>query len=399
MRRRLLLVIPSLSQGGAERQILELAKRLLGEFEVTLCTLHEDDHYDSSAHSGLRRIDLGLKKKGSMGAFRALLSLLREERPALVQSFMDQANLWARLAAPLAGHPRVITSVRGPWMRWRYLVLEGLLARTVGDAVIVNSQATADEMLDWARVPPERLRIVHNFVDFDTFHPPSEDERRAARARFGLEAEEVALLLSGRLSLQKHPLGLALALRRLRAQGALPPHVKILLAGRTRDRWYAKCVTPALRWAGVESHVRALGVVAPHEVPALYAASDVLLLPSLWEGLPNVALEAHACGLPIVVTDKANADGVVADGETGFVAPLEWRMRSYADALGRILTCSSAERRKMGRKGQERVHRLFDPARVLTELLDIYRAVLENRALPGEPPRHRKDLPGEGVRH
>jgi glycosyltransferase involved in cell wall biosynthesis len=381
---RLLLVVPSLSQGGAERQILELARRLVGEFDVTLCTLYEDDHYQAEGAAGFRRIDLGSKTRGPIHAFRALVTLLRDERPHLVQSFMDQANLWVRLAAALAGSPPVVTSVRGPWMRWRYLLVEGLLARHAARGLIVNSRATAQEMLEWARVPPERLRIVHNFVDFETFRPAPEDQRRAARARFGIAPDDIVLLLAGRLSLQKHPLGLALAIRELRERGAWPSRAKILLAGRERDRWYARLVRPALRWAGVESQLRPLGSVSPAEMPALYAASDVLLLPSLWEGLPNVALEAQACGLPAVVTDRANTDGLVLDGATGFVAPLEWRMRSYAEALDRMLARSGAERREMGLRGSERVRRLFDPARVRAEFIAIYRAVLEDRPLPGE---------------
>jgi glycosyltransferase involved in cell wall biosynthesis len=374
-----------MSQGGAERQILELAKRLADEFEITLCTLYEDNHYDTGNLAAFRRIDLGLKRKGPVRAFRALVALLREERPDLVQSFMDQANLWVRLAAALAGRPPVVTSVRGPWMRWRYLLVEGLLARNLGRGLIVNSISTAREMIEWAGVSAEGLRVVHNFLDFEVFRPPSDDERQAARARLGIVPDDVVLLFAGRLSLQKHPIGLALALRRLRKLGSLPSHVKVLLAGRARDRWYSKLVPPALRWAGVETQVRALGVVSPADMLPLYAASDVLLLPSLWEGMPNVALEAHACGLPVVVTDRANTDGIVLDGETGFVAPLEWRMRSYGDALGRLLACRPVERREMGRKGYERVRRLFDPARVRAEFVAIYRAVLEDRGLPGEP--------------
>jgi glycosyltransferase involved in cell wall biosynthesis len=101
--------------------------------------------------------------------------------------------------------------------------------------------------------------------------------------------------------------------------------------------------------------------------------------------MPNVVLEANACGLPAVVTDRANADGIVLDGETGFVAPLEWRMRSYSDALAKILACDVVQRREMGRKGYERVRRLFDPARARADFVAIYWAVLEDRPLPGEP--------------
>lgn len=384
MRRRLLLFIPALSQGGAERQILELGRRLTGAFDVTLCTLFQDEHYGAQADPAIRRIDLGYKTAGARQAFRGLVQVLRDERFDLVQSFMDQANLWVRLAALFAGEPRprIVTSVRGPWMRLKYLALEGTLARYVGRAVVVNSRSTAAELRDWARVPTERLRVVHNFVDLETFRPATPAERQQARARFAIGPDEITLLLSGRLSPQKHHLGLALALRRLRLRGRLPSNVRLLLAGRARDAWYARMVDPALRWAGVAPLVRHLGVVPARDVAALYAATDVLLLPSLWEGLPNVALEAHACGVPAVVSDKANTDGVIGHGETGFEAPLTLGMRDYADALGQMLALSPEARQTMGARGHERVRRLFDPARVLDDWLGIYHAVLRDEPLP-----------------
>jgi glycosyltransferase involved in cell wall biosynthesis len=387
MSRRALLVIPALSQGGAERQMLELARRISRDFDVTLCTLFRDDHYSPPADSGYQRIDLDLKRVGARQAFRRLIQVMRELKPDLVQSFMDRANLWVRVAALFCRpQPRIVTSVRGPWMSPKYLIVEGLLARFVGSALVVNSRSTAEEMLGVALVPPERLRIVHNFVDFDGFRPATPEARAAARARFGLQPDQIALLLSGRLSLQKHHLGLAAALKRLRREGRLPEQAVVLLAGRARDPWYARLVGPALRRAGVESQVRMLGSVLPDDVPRLYAATDVLLLPSIWEGLPNVALEAACCGLPVVATDKANADGIVADGETGFVAPLEIiRMRAWSDALGRMLELSPAERAAMGARGRDRVMRLFQPDRVLENFRSIYRAVLEDRPLPELP--------------
>lgn len=381
---RMLLVIPALAQGGAERQILELGRRLTGSFDVTLCTLFQDNHYAGGIDPKIRHVDLGLRQVGARTAFGKLKALIHDERPDVVQSFMDQANLWVRLAAVSSGrpYPRIVTSVRGPWMRLQYLALEGILSRLVGRAVIVNSRSTAEEMISWARVPPSRLRIVHNFVDFDAFQPAPPEARAAARARFGLGGDDLVLLLSGRLSPQKNHLGLTVALRRLRKQGRLPGNLKILFAGRARDAWYARLVGPALRWARVDSFVRTIGSIAPPDIPALYAASDVLLLPSLWEGLPNVALEAQACGLPAVVSDKANAETIVEDGVTGFVAPLGLRMRAYADALGRMLALSPEERAAMGERGRQRVRRLFDPPRVLEDFLAIYRAVLDDRDLP-----------------
>ena len=387
-RRRILLVIPALSQGGAERQLLELGRRLLPRFDVTLCTFFEDGHYARQVHPDIKQVDLGLRVEGRRRAFGRLVALLENDPPDLVQSFMDQANLWVRLAALCAGPtpPPIVTSVRGPWMSPKYSILEGLLSTEVGRAVIVNSKSTGRELLDWVGVPRDRLRVVHNFVDFDVFQPRGPEARARARRELGLADDALVLLVSGRLSPQKHHLGLALALGRLRRQGRLPENLVLLFAGRPRDRWYARLVPPAMRRAGVASQVRALGVVSVEEVPRLYAASDVLLLPSLWEGLANVALEAQACGLPVVASDKANVDDIVAHGETGLVAPLTLGMRPYAEALGQMLALSPEARAAMGQKARERVRRLFDPDRALQSFLGIYDAVLANRPLPALGP-------------
>jgi glycosyltransferase involved in cell wall biosynthesis len=378
---RVLLVVPSLSQGGAERQILELMRRLdPSRFETDLCTLYDDGFYGALVPAGQPRYRLGQPGELTPAALLRLVGILRDARPDIVHTFMDKANQWVRLAAPLAGFPIVITSTRGPWMRLRHLVLEGVLARWVGRAVVVNARSTYDELLSWARVPRERLHLIHNFVDFDEFRPGTADERRAARSHFGLAPGEIGLLLPGRVVLQKHHVGLALALGRLRRRGALPPGTRLLFAGRERDPWYAKLAWPALRAAGVEPMVRRLGLVPARDMRRLYLAADVLILPSLWEGLPNALLEAHACGRPAVVTDKADTDGIVVDGVTGHVAPLEWGMGAYADALGRVLALPDEGRLEMGRRGAEHVRRAFDPADVLADYLRLYEALLAERA-------------------
>jgi glycosyltransferase involved in cell wall biosynthesis len=391
---RVLLVIPSLSQGGAERQILQLMRRLdPTRFEIDLCTLYDDQFYAQLALDGQPRYRLSHPGSLTPGALRRLADVMREARPDIVHTFMDQGNLWVRLAAPLARMPIVITSTRGPWMRPGYLAIEWALARYVGRAVVVNARSTYDEMVGLARVPRERVHLIHNFVDFDEFRPGTQEERRKARTRFGLAPDEVTLLLPGRVVLQKHHVGLAIALGRLRRRGALPTGTRLLFAGRERDPWYAKLAWPALRAAGVEPMVRKLGVVPAHEMRDLYLASDVLILPSLWEGLPNALLEAHACGRPAVVTDRADTDGIVLDGASGFVAPLEWGMGAYADALGRMLALTDAERLDMGRRGAEHVRRAFAPESVLGDYLRLYDALLVERERAGRGRRRRRAGP------
>src|SRR5439155_24734195 len=93
---------------------------------------------------------------------------------------------------------------------------------------------------------------------------------------------EMVLLLPGRVGLQKHQLGLALALARLKRAGRLPGSARVLLAGRNRDRLYAAVLPRALAWLGLSDVIRSLGTVT--EMLSLYHAADALVLPSRYEG-------------------------------------------------------------------------------------------------------------------
>src|SRR6185436_13090042 len=94
------------------------------------------------------------------------------------------------------------------------------------------------------------------------------------------------------------------------------------------------------------------------DMRSLYWSADLLVLPSLWEGLPNVALEAAACGMPAVLSHAANLDGIVAPGETGWEVATgdHWAL---AERLAEALESSPERWAAMGRRGRQRIETLF----------------------------------------
>jgi glycosyltransferase involved in cell wall biosynthesis len=376
---KVFFLIPSLVQGGAERQILELIARLPDRFEPVLALWRDEIHYRDDLPAGQPRYVLGTRRM-TRRAFRRLVEILRAERPDIVHCFLNEANFWGRLAALKAKVPIILASCRARMIELRYLIFERWLSER-SQLVLVNSLGIRDELVKLGRVRPERIRVIHNFLDFDRFRAPSDDERRAARARLGIPDGARVLVMPGRLSIQKHQVGLLLALSRLARtskSGRLPDEVVVLLPGRRSlalvDRLARRIAArPELRGAvritGTEDNMR-----------ELYWASDLLVLPSLWEGLPNVALEACASGLPAILSHAANLDGIVAPGETGWEVPTG-RQRPLVDALAAALALPPERWRAMGRAGRERVARLFRPERVLSETLATYDALLAE-ALP-----------------
>jgi glycosyltransferase involved in cell wall biosynthesis len=373
-----MLFIPNLQQGGAERQILELMSRLPARFQTTLCVYEDVVHYRDYLPAGEPRHVLGTRRMGPAG-LRRLIEVLQREKPDILHSYRDKANFWARMATRRVGVPVVITAVRNRAMHVVHLATEWWLSRR-SDRVIANSEGVRRELVSLARVKPDKVQLLHNFIDVQRFHPPSADERTAARARWGLAPDEVALLLPGRVGLQKNQIGLALALARLKKEGRLPPNVRVLLAGRNRDRLYASALPRVLRWLGLTDVVRFLGTVTDTDMLSLYHAADSLLMPSLYEGLPNAVLEAHASGLPAVVSHAANVDRIVVEGESGFEAPTFDRA-ALAEAIARMVALPDDDRRAMGARGRAHVAATFSVDRVLEETVRLYDGLLAEKGI------------------
>jgi starch synthase (maltosyl-transferring) len=367
-------LIPSLVQGGAERQILELIARLPERFEPVLALWQDKVHYRDNLPAGQPRYVLGTDRM-TRGAFRRLVEILRAERPEIVHCYLNRANFWGRLAALRAGVPIIVASCRARMIELRYLPFERWLSER-SQLVLVNSLGIRDELMSLARVRPERIRVIHNFLDLEHFRPPSDEERRAARARHDVSAETRVLTMPGRISVQKHQLGFLWALDRLARAGRLPPDVVVLMPGRGGAKWIGRWVAQVAARPALRKVVRMIGT--ENDMRTLYWASDLLVLPSLWEGLPNVALEACATGLPALLSHAANLDGIVAPRETGWEVATG-RQAPLEQALAEALALPRDRWREMGQAARRRVQTMFPPERVLAETVATYDGLLAER--------------------
>ncbi len=161
-------------------------------------------------------------------------------------------------------------------------------------------------------VPPSRIVILPNEIDLARFAAlPSREE---ARTRWGGEGRAVVLYLH-RLSPRKGAELLPAIVERV---SALRPDVLFLIGGDGPSRPW---VEAALQRAGLSSHAALLGWVPNREVPSLYAAADLYLMPSLEEGFPRVLLEAMATGTPFVATDVGGVREICPQAQHPWLAP------------------------------------------------------------------------------
>jgi glycosyltransferase involved in cell wall biosynthesis len=373
-RTKVFYFIPNLQQGGPEGQILQLINHLPARFEPVLCVYHGDEiFFDGRCPPGQPAHDLGVRSM-NLGALARLTEILRREQPAIVHSYRDKANFWARWAAARAGVPVTITGCRNRMMGLRYLATEWYLSR-FSRVILANSVGVKDELVRWALVDPDKVRVIHNLLDVEFFRAPTPDERSEARARWQLPADLRVLLLPGRIGLQKHQLGLLWAMRALARRGAWPANAVVLFAGRERDRGVSALVRRLARSPQLAPHVRFLGAVK--DVRSLYWASDLLVMPSLYEGLANAALEGCATGLPAILSHAANVDGIIVDGATGWEVPTLGH-RPLVRALEAALAVPVDRLAALGRAGRAHVSARFAPHKdyVLDQMVAVYDELL-----------------------
>ncbi len=214
-----------------------------------------------------------------------------------------------------------------------------------------------------ALAPQARVEVVANAVDADLFRPLARDARLLAE----LALEGCAVVgFCGELRLKKGLVPLLEALTRL----AETRRVALLVVGGVRRDDEGLLALFRKRQARVALALRDWR--EPHELPPLYALMDVFAHPSLRDGLPNAALEAMACGRPIVATAAGGLPDALRDGVEGrLVEPGD--AVALAAALAELLD-DPARAAALGARARERVRRDFTPERELQRYLDIYRA-------------------------
>ena len=382
MRRiKIFYFIPNLQQGGPEGQVLELISRLPERFEPVLCVYHADQiFFDRRCPAGQPKHALGVKRM-NLAALRRLTEILKAEAPDILHSYRDKSNFWARLAGARAGVPIMLTACRNRMMQIRYLVLERWMSRH-SRLILTNSIGVKRELETLARVRPEKIRVIYNILDIEHFRPPSSAERQEARARWNLEPDQRALLLPGRVGFQKHQLGLLWAMRKLARRGRLPKDVVLLLAGRERDLGFAGMAHRIANDPRLAPQVRFLGAVK--DVRSCSWASDLLVMPSLYEGLANAAMEGCASGLPALLSHAANLDGIVNPGSTGWEVPTGW-VGPLTHALEAAFDVSRPALAEMGHRSRAHVVEKFAPREnyVLDQMVAVYDELLSDGAPAG----------------
>ena len=213
------------------------------------------------------------------------------------------------------------------------------------DAIVVSDRHERELLMRHYAARRDAVSVLPGGVDAETFRPL---DRAEAKRRLGLEGVRVLLCVGRFDPLKRYDLAVsAAALLRERHE------VKVVLVGGDLDRDpEARRLSALAESLGVAGNVRFDGTVPHDDLPWHYSAADVLLAPSWYESFGLVALEAMACGTPVVAARTGGLASLVRDGETGYLVPLH-TPECYADRI-EVLLANDALREAMGRAGRQR---------------------------------------------
>lgn len=347
MRRlRVCQLITELGPAGAERCVYELSRRLdKDRFDVQVVALRDGEVAEWLEKAGIKVTVLGVHSKFDVIKLGKLARLLRREQIDLLHTHLFHADLAGRPAAYLADVPHVVHTIHVAEARFRpWQFAYSRLMANACDRLICVSDSVYEFHPRRTGLPNWRYSVIPNGIDANAFtHDTS--ARKRLRKEWGLSDDQPCLAFVGRLDYQKGIDTLMAAVSHLGARGA---PIDLVVAGNGSQR---RIVSNFIKHGEGGSQCRMLGFVS--DVRSLLSAADLVVMPSRWEGLPIVAVEAMSAGLPVIATRVAGLKEVVVDGETGLlIEPNNGAV--LADTIESLL--GDAElRKKLGQAGRARV--------------------------------------------
>ena len=237
------------------------------------------------------------------------------------------------------------------------------------DALIAVSKYTVDELTELYGIDEKKIHVIYNGVDVQKFKP--RPDRAELRREFGLEDEKKIVLFVGRLY---HRKGLEILLR------SIPPvlqefsDVKFVISGKGFKQ-KEESLRNLAKQLDIEDHVTFMGYVPDEKLPNLYSASDIFVLPAIYENFPFAILEAQATGLPVISTKVGGIPEFLVDNENGFLID----PGDSAQLTRRVLALLQDPKlaKEMGMRGRKLIEEKFSWRLITSQVIDLYHKLLE----------------------
>lgn len=304
--------------GGTEKQLLLLIKNLnRDKFEPRLCCLRSSKWLNDAFNACPLHI-IGINSFKTVSSYLriwAFSRFLRFHKFDIIHTYFKDANLVGIIAARLAGIKKVISTRRGQhyWDNIVELVLLKFVNRFV-TMFLANSYSTKKWVSKFEGIPEERIQVIYNGIEMDSFKVNSEETRKRWRELLGISDGAYVIGIIANLRPVK---GIDVFLRAAQLVKSELPQARFIIVGEGPEKNKLIQLSAKL---GLSDSVSFLGT--RKDVIRILKALDVGVLSSYSESFSNSIIEYLAAGLPVVCTDVGGCREIIEDRANGFIVPV-----------------------------------------------------------------------------
>jgi glycosyltransferase involved in cell wall biosynthesis len=360
--------------GGAQRQIIELANNIDKDaFDLHVCSLSNYAPLAEQFHPDINFHIVHKKAKFDFSVVFKLRTLIRKYNFDVIHSYLFDAEIAARLAAKFSNtNIKVIGSERNtnyilkPIQKRAYNLTKNLV-----DAIIANSQSGADYNAQQTGQPQHKYHVIYNGVDTNRFKP---QDKLVIRKELNIDENCKLIGMFASFKQQKNHPALIEALTQIKSKGI---DFKLLLVGEMLHGGmhgsdeYTENVKQKIHNANFAKDVIFLG--NRNDVERIYPACDFTVLPSLFEGTPNVVLESMACGVPCIATKVSDNDKIITHNYSGLIVEVN-DSKQLEESITKLLTNESFSK-EIAVKARTEMEQKFSSKRLAENTCAVYLSV------------------------
>jgi len=361
-------------RAGVEEHILDLMLRLdKRRFEISLIC---PPKLVAAFQDELKTLSFNvheIKVRGyrDLKSLFKLFYIFRQEKFDIVHSHMFRSSFICTPVAKLAGIPIIIETDHGR-EAWRKGIIKGsyFIDRFIAGLttkIISVSEACEKYLLGEKRIPKEKVIVIQNGRDLSIYNPVIPVNLVSLRQELGVEDGCTVFGVVGRLEDQKGHIYLLEAIPKVMKTSK---NFKILIIG---DGSLREKLESRAKELGIKDQLIFTGFRS--DIPKLLRVVDVFILPSLFEGLPLVAIEASAMGKPVIATAVDGTPEVIIDGKTGILVP-PGDPESLSKAMLYLLY-NPSQCALLGQNGRDYVNQYFSIERQIQETEEVYYSCME----------------------
>lgn len=279
-------------------------------------------------------------------------------------------STWKGEAQAIRGEPYSRLNANEKFMvsfNWFLRIFEEKMLERA-NKIIAVSHFTKRELLEYYKIPEEKIRVIHNGVDPDKFQPAK--DKRKIKEELGFNPNDLAIVSVGRLYARK---GLFTLIESMPVVIKRFKNAKFIISGKGQSDEMRKLIAHAEK-IGVKDNIIFTGYYPDKKLPKLYQAADVFAFSTFYEHHPFAVLEALSTGLPVVTTNVGGIPETIESGKNGFLVE-PFNPKQFADRILYLLE-HPTEALEMGSLARKTILERFDWRIVVKDVLKVYEEAL-----------------------